>query len=64
MPNDHPLRQICLGALIALPLWAVAPPKLAQTEPATEMTPLTYPETQRGDVVDEYFGTEVADPYR
>lgn len=23
-----------------------------------------YPETRKGDVVDEYFGTEVADPYR
>ena len=23
-----------------------------------------YPQTQRGDVVDNYFGTEVADPYR
>ncbi len=23
-----------------------------------------YPETERGDVVDNYFGTEVADPYR
>lgn len=25
---------------------------------------LPYPETKRGDVVDNYFGTEVADPYR
>jgi len=25
---------------------------------------LTYPETRRGDVVDEYFGTKVPDPYR
>ena len=25
---------------------------------------LPYPETERGDVVDNYFGTEVADPYR
>jgi prolyl oligopeptidase len=25
---------------------------------------LTYPETKRGDVVDNYFGTSVADPYR
>lgn len=23
-----------------------------------------YPETRKGDVVDEYFGNEVADPYR
>jgi len=64
MTNDHPLRKFCLGALVALPVWAVAQPAFAQTEPATEMTPLTYPETQRGDVVDSYFGTDVADPYR
>ncbi|MDT0596280.1 prolyl oligopeptidase family serine peptidase [Aestuariibacter sp. P117] len=25
---------------------------------------LVYPETQKGDVVDTYFGTDVADPYR
>jgi prolyl oligopeptidase len=25
---------------------------------------LTYPETRRGDVVDDYFGTKVPDPYR
>jgi len=26
--------------------------------------PVTYPETAKGDVVDDYFGTKVADPYR
>ena len=25
---------------------------------------LAYPETRRGDVVDDFFGTAVADPYR
>ncbi len=25
---------------------------------------VSYPETKKGDVVDEYFGTQVADPYR
>ncbi len=64
MTNDHPLRQFCLGAVLALPLWAVAPLTFAQTETAIQMTPLTYPETKRGDVVDDYFGTAVADPYR
>lgn len=29
-----------------------------------EMAELRYPETQKGDVVDTYFGVEVADPYR
>lgn len=26
--------------------------------------PIKYPETKKGDVVDDYFGTKVADPYR
>src|SRR5438876_9604021 len=26
--------------------------------------PLKYPQPQKGDVVDDYFGTKVADPYR
>lgn len=30
----------------------------------TNIKRLPYPETQRTDVVDNYFGTEVADPYR
>jgi prolyl oligopeptidase len=28
------------------------------------VSPLDYPTTRRGDVVDDYFGTKVADPYR
>jgi prolyl oligopeptidase len=27
-------------------------------------SPFIYPETKKGDVVDDYFGTKVADPYR
>lgn len=64
MTNDHLLRKICLSVCVAFPLWSLAQPLFAQTEPAIQMTPFTYPETQRGDVVDDYFGTEVADPYR
>lgn len=30
----------------------------------TKAQPLQYPETRKTDVVDEYFGTNVADPYR
>ena len=33
-------------------------------EPAEEMTLLPYPETEKGGVTDDYFGTEVPDPYR
>ena len=64
MTNDHQQRKLCLSVFLAFPLWSLAQPMFAQTEPAMQMTPLTYPETQRGDVVDDYFGTEVADPYR
>lgn len=39
-----------VGAPLALPAWAASP--------------LTYPETRRGDQVDTYHGTRVADPYR
>jgi prolyl oligopeptidase len=31
---------------------------------AVPMPPVTYPPTAKGDVVDDYFGTRVADPYR
>ena len=27
-------------------------------------SPITYPETKKVDVVEDYFGTKVADPYR
>ena len=30
----------------------------------TSQSKLTYPPTSKGDVVDDYFGTRVADPYR
>ena len=32
--------------------------------PASAETPMTYPETRRGDVVESQFGERVADPYR
>ncbi len=35
-----------------------------QQETTEQVMKLTYPETTKGDVVDEYFGTQVADPYR
>ncbi len=33
-------------------------------DPANDMTKIAYPETARVDQVDDYFGVEVADPYR
>lgn len=35
-----------------------------QQQSAQAPTQLTYPETARGEVSDDYFGTKVADPYR
>lgn len=37
---------------------------LAACTRVAKIEPLPYPETPRGEVVDNYFGTEVADPYR
>lgn len=33
-------------------------------EEGISQPPITYPETRKGDIVDDYFGTEVPDPYR
>jgi prolyl oligopeptidase len=45
-------------ARIALLLTCVVAPLMAQTPPRD------YPTPHKGDVVDDYFGTKVADPYR
>ena len=37
---------------------------LAITSALSAQTPLTYPSTPKADVVDDFFGTKVADPYR
>ncbi|MEZ3442021.1 MAG: S9 family peptidase, partial [Alistipes sp.] len=50
------LLFICLAIGLAILLAACT--RVAKIEP------LPYPETPRGEVVDNYFGTEVADPYR
>lgn len=51
--------------ILPLTLIALAAPALAQTSsPKTDMTAITYPATERGDIVDEQFGVKVADPYR
>ncbi len=38
--------------------------KKSMSEPNLNKTSITYPVTKKGDVVDNYFGTAVADPYR
>ena len=54
--------------LLAVPLLFAAGPLHAQTSSETKTAmpsaKLTYPQTRRDDVVDDYFGTKVADPYR
>jgi len=48
-------------------LWTIAFFSLAAfvlTACSPAETPIVYPETERGDVVDTYFGEEVSDPYR
>ncbi|QDP02814.1 prolyl oligopeptidase family serine peptidase [Thalassotalea sp. PS06] len=55
-------------SLIASALLLVAcgsePENTVQKETVEAATAITYPDTRKDDVVDEYFGTKVADPYR
>jgi prolyl oligopeptidase len=57
-------------ALASLALIAVALSMSVSTLPRgasahdDDIPKLTYPETKRGEVVDDYFGTKVPDPYR
>src|ERR1035437_6842027 len=48
-----------LAVKIVLTLACVVTPLIAQTPPS-----LTYPKPHTGGVVDDFFGTTVADPYR
>jgi len=52
-------------ALLAMTLLLV-PAGMASADPQSgePMTQITYPETRRVDVVDEYFGQSIPDPYR
>lgn len=53
-------KSLPLLAALALTACGQAP----STDEQSAGHNLTYPETHRGDVVDTYFGREVADPYR
>lgn len=62
------MKKIMLSA-IAVSILAACSPAEQATQPETEQTAMknqtySYPDTRKGDVVDTYFGTEVADPYR
>ena len=52
---------IAAVALVAMSLSLALRPARAQGDGGSRPA---YPETKKGDVVDDYFGTKVADPYR
>ncbi|RUO76374.1 prolyl oligopeptidase family serine peptidase [Pseudidiomarina taiwanensis] len=51
-----------LGALAVAIATGCSPQQ--QSENDVQQSSVNYPETRQGEVVDTYFGTEVADPYR
>jgi prolyl oligopeptidase len=56
-----------LGAFALLALTLSAPVTFVRAQKNGEGgggAPIKYPETKKGDVVDDYFGTKVPDPYR
>ncbi|HUG45381.1 MAG TPA: prolyl oligopeptidase family serine peptidase [Sphingomicrobium sp.] len=61
----HPLAAAtAVGtALCTSPALAAAPETQTRASPAGAQA-LAYPETRRGEVIDEQFGRQVADPYR
>ncbi|WP_201750160.1 prolyl oligopeptidase family serine peptidase [Tautonia marina] len=61
--TERPLfPALCLAGAVLL---MTAPdPASAGPPDDAKRTPLDYPEAARGDVVDDYHGTPVADPYR
>ena len=59
-----PLQAAFILSIFALPVLMLSLSAFAESEIAPQMTPMTYPKTQRGDVVDTYFGVKIADPYR
>src|SRR6266851_7107514 len=67
--RTNPMKKIKLAFLTLTVLALVAmslstPPRLASAQGSDGGARLSYPETKKVDVVDTYFGTTVADPYR
>jgi prolyl oligopeptidase len=58
------MRFAALRSVSVLSLSLAAPAVFAAGSAAPTGAALAYPATQRGEVVDDYFGRKVADPYR
>ena len=52
----HPVRHVTIVCSLLIPM--------VTSFSAAQSSPLVYPEAHRGDQVDDYHGTKVADPYR
>ena len=55
---------LTLAALALVAMSLSTPLRLASAQGGDGGPRLSYPETKKGEVVDDYFGTKVADPYR
>jgi prolyl oligopeptidase len=58
------MKRTIFGAPPLLLAILAAAPTLAEPVPAAGSGALAYPPTRAGDVVDDYFGRKIADPYR
>ena len=59
------LRSFILSALLTCQFFTFAHPSAsAELKGANQMMSVAYPATTRDDVVDDYFGQKIADPYR
>ncbi|MEM7235286.1 MAG: prolyl oligopeptidase family serine peptidase, partial [Planctomycetota bacterium] len=58
------MRSRLVLIVTAVTLFACTPAPYRPMEETKSRASISYPEAQRGDVVDEYHGVKVADPYR
>ena len=67
--NKFRIFLFALASAAILSLSLSAPLRFAHAQKngdggASSPAPIKYPETKKGEVVDDYFGTRVPDPYR